>query len=68
MVKHEKTYSDNQHVFISFAFDTFGFLAPDAVNLLKRVQKAMHINVVSHKSMNVVFQRLSFTIQNGLAA
>jgi hypothetical protein len=28
MAKHEKTYSDNQHVFIPFAFDIFGFLAP----------------------------------------
>jgi hypothetical protein len=31
MVKHERTCSDNQHMFISFAFDTFGFLAPEAV-------------------------------------
>jgi len=28
MIKHEKTCSDNQHAFISFAFDIFGFLAP----------------------------------------
>jgi hypothetical protein len=28
VVKHEKTCSDNQHVFIPFDFDTFGFLAP----------------------------------------
>jgi hypothetical protein len=35
-----------RHVFISFAFDTFGFLAPEAVNLSKRVQKVMHSNVV----------------------
>jgi len=26
VVKYEKTYSDNQHAFIPFAFDTFGFL------------------------------------------
>ncbi|KAK2372319.1 hypothetical protein QL285_073465 [Trifolium repens] len=68
MVKHEKTCSDNQHVFIPFAFDTFGFLAPDAVDLLKMVQKVMHSNVMSPRSMNVVFQRLSFVIQKGLAA
>ncbi|PNY14294.1 auxilin-like protein, partial [Trifolium pratense] len=36
VVKHEKACSDNQHVFIPFAFDTFGFLAPDVVDLLKR--------------------------------
>ncbi|GAU17410.1 hypothetical protein TSUD_232870 [Trifolium subterraneum] len=68
MSKHEKACSDNQHVFIPFAFDTFGFLAPEAVNLLKRVQKVMHSNVVSPRSRNVVFQRLGFAIQKGLAA
>jgi hypothetical protein len=30
MVKHEKTCSDNQHVLIPFAFDTFNFLASEA--------------------------------------
>jgi hypothetical protein len=39
VVKHEKTCSENQHAFIPFAFDTFGFLAPDVVDLLQRVQK-----------------------------
>lgn len=28
VAKHEKACLHNQHVFISFAFDTFGFLAP----------------------------------------
>jgi hypothetical protein len=51
-----------------FAFDTFGFLAPEAVDLLKRIQKFMHINVMSPTSMNVVFQRFGFTIQKYLAA
>jgi len=59
--------SDNQHAFIPFAFDTFGFLAPEVVDLLHRVQKVMHINVMSPKSMNVVFTRISFAIQKGLA-
>ncbi|KAI3506918.1 hypothetical protein L1887_21559 [Cichorium endivia] len=39
--KHEKTCIENQHVFIPFAFDTFGFLAPETVELLNRVQQ-MH--------------------------
>jgi hypothetical protein len=55
MVKHEKACSDNQHVFILFAFDTFDFLAPEAVELLNRIQKIMHSNVMSPMSMNVVF-------------
>jgi hypothetical protein len=53
----------NQHAFITFAFYTFGFLAPEVVDLLNRVQKVMHSNIVSHKSMDVVFKRMSFAIQ-----
>jgi hypothetical protein len=68
MVKYEKACSDNQHVFISFAFDTFDFLAPEAVELLNRIQKIMHSNVMSPMSMNVIFQRLGFAIQKDLAA
>nr|GEW35853.1 auxilin-like protein [Tanacetum cinerariifolium] len=37
VTKHEKACIENQHVFIPFAFDTFGFLAPEAVELLNRV-------------------------------
>ena len=37
VAKHEKTCSDNQHAFIPFVFDTFGFLAPEVVDLLHRV-------------------------------
>jgi hypothetical protein len=32
VAKHDKVFSDNQHVFIPFAFDTFGFLAPEVVD------------------------------------
>ncbi|PNX94523.1 ATPase family aaa domain-containing protein [Trifolium pratense] len=46
----------------------FGFLAPEAVDLLGRVQKVMHSNIVSPRSMNVVFRRIGFAIQKGLAA
>jgi hypothetical protein len=38
-VKHEKTCSNNQHAFIRFAFDTFGFLKSEPVDLLKRVKE-----------------------------
>jgi hypothetical protein len=68
VVKHEKACSDNQHTFIPFAFDTFDFLAPEAVDLLHRVQKVMLSNVMSPRSMNVVFTRIGFAIQKGLAA
>ena len=68
VAKHEKTCIENQHVFIPFAFDTFGFLAPEAVELLNRVQRVMHSNIMSPRSMDVVFKRISFAIQKGLAA
>ncbi|GJX09834.1 hypothetical protein Tco_0199693 [Tanacetum coccineum] len=39
VAKHEKACLENQHVFIPFAFDTFGFLAPEAEEFLNRVPK-----------------------------
>jgi hypothetical protein len=66
IAKHGKTCCDNQHVFIQFVFNTFDFLAPEAVNFL-RVQKVMHSNIVSPKYMNVDFQRLGFAIHKVLA-
>ncbi|AES72104.1 hypothetical protein MTR_3g086140 [Medicago truncatula] len=66
LVRHVKTYFDNQYVFILFVFDTFGFLAPEAVDLLHIVQKVMHNNVMSHRFINVVFTKISFAIQKGL--
>ncbi|KAI3721949.1 hypothetical protein L2E82_32969 [Cichorium intybus] len=66
--KHEKACRENQHVFIPFAFDTFGFLASEAVELLNRVQRVMHSTIMSPRSMNFVFKRIGFAIQKGLAA
>ena len=63
VAKHEKPCSDNQHAFIPFAFDTFGFLAPEVVDFLHRVQKVTHSNVMSPRSMNVVFTRIDFAIK-----
>jgi uncharacterized circularly permuted ATP-grasp superfamily protein len=57
-----------QHAFIPLVFDIFGFLASEAVELLKRVQRVMHSNVMTPRSMDVVFRRLGFAIQKGLAA
>lgn len=62
MAKHEKAYSDNQHAFIPFVFDTFYFLAPVTVDLLHRIQRLMNSNVVSLKSINVIFKRNDFVI------
>jgi hypothetical protein len=52
-------------VFIAFAFDTFGFLAPEVVDVLKRVQRVRHSNVVSTRSQDVVFKRINFAIKKG---
>ncbi|GKF44742.1 hypothetical protein Tco_0131294 [Tanacetum coccineum] len=43
VTKHEKTCIKNQYMFIPFVFDTFGFLAPVAVELLSRVQQVTRI-------------------------
>jgi len=37
MAEHEKECSDNQHVFIPFVFDIFGFLPLEVLDLLHRV-------------------------------
>ncbi|GJT69214.1 hypothetical protein Tco_1028500 [Tanacetum coccineum] len=68
VTKHEKACNENQYVFIPFAFDTFGFLAPKAVELLNRVQRVMHNNVMTPRSTDVVFKRIGFAIQKRLAA
>ncbi|GJZ14240.1 hypothetical protein Tco_0549470 [Tanacetum coccineum] len=68
VTKHEKACIENQHMFIPFTFDTFGFLAPEAVELLNRVQRVMNSIVMTPRSTNVVIQRISFAIQKGLAA
>nr|GEV73554.1 hypothetical protein [Tanacetum cinerariifolium] len=68
VTKHKKSCIKNQHVFIPFAFDTFGFLTPEAVELLSRVQRDMHNNVLTPRSTDVVFKRIGFAIQKGLAA
>ena len=52
VTKHENMCSPNQHVFIPFAFDTFGLLALDIVDLLHIIQKVMHINVMYPRSTN----------------
>jgi len=33
--------------FTPFTIDTFSFLTPETVDLLQRIQKIMHINVIS---------------------
>jgi hypothetical protein len=48
---------------MSFAFDTFDFLAPEVVSFLQKVQKVMNNNVVFPRAMNVIFKRIDFVIQ-----
>ena len=68
VAKHEKACLENQHVFVPFAFDTFGVLAPEAVRLLNRVQKVVNSISSSLKVSNFVFSRIRFAIQKGVAA
>jgi hypothetical protein len=50
------------------SLETHKFLALEVVSLLQRVQKVMNNNVVFPRAMNVVFKRIGFAIQKGLAA
>ncbi|MFS8013705.1 putative exostosin [Helianthus anomalus] len=68
VAKHEKACIENQHVFVSFAFDTFGALAPDVVRFLKRVQQVVNSNTTHVKRQNFVFSKVGFAIQKGVAA
>ncbi|MFS7995524.1 putative deacetylvindoline O-acetyltransferase [Helianthus anomalus] len=68
VAKHEKACIENQHVFVPFAFDTFGALAPDAVRFLKRVQQVISSNTAHVKGQNFVFSRVGFAIQKRVAA
>jgi hypothetical protein len=43
-------------------------LKPEAVDVLKRVQRVMHSNAVYPRSQDVVFKRINFAIQKRLAA
>lgn len=66
--KRSEACKVNQHGFIPFAFDTFGFLAPEAVELLKRVQKVMDNNVIIVGSNEIVLRRINFSIHKGHAS
>nr|GEX86755.1 putative reverse transcriptase domain-containing protein [Tanacetum cinerariifolium] len=68
VAKHEKACLENQHVFIPFAFDTFGFLAPEAEEFLTRAQRVVQSNFLTPKTQNFIFSRIGFAIQKGVAA
>ncbi|MFS8032889.1 hypothetical protein Hanom_Chr17g01562991 [Helianthus anomalus] len=40
--KHAKACAENQHVFVHFAFDTFGSLTLEVIHFLTRVQRVIH--------------------------
>ncbi|KAJ0432040.1 hypothetical protein HanIR_Chr17g0854941 [Helianthus annuus] len=58
VAKHEKACIENHHVFVPFAFDTFGAFTPDAVRFVKRVQQVV-------KGQNFMFSRecISFNLR-----
>nr|GEV96149.1 putative exostosin-like protein [Tanacetum cinerariifolium] len=57
VAKHEKACLENQHVFIPFAFDTFGFLAPETEKFLNRVQRVVQ-NLIKKFLRNFVDEAL----------
>ncbi|MFS7944655.1 hypothetical protein Hanom_Chr06g00514781 [Helianthus anomalus] len=47
MDKHAKACAENLHIFVPFAFDTFGSLAPEAIHFLTRVQQVICNNCLT---------------------
>ncbi|KAJ0523272.1 putative exostosin [Helianthus annuus] len=66
--KHAKACVENQHVFVPFAFDTFGSLASEAIQFLIRVQRVIHNNCSTSGGQGFIFGKLRFTIQKGVMA
>jgi hypothetical protein len=63
----EKNYILAISIFLYYLFLTlFDFLATMDINLLKRVQKVMHNNIVSPKYLNVVFRMIYCVIKKRL--
>lgn len=60
-----KTSMENQYTFILFAFGTCVFNMSD-VKLLNIVQWVMHNNVMTVRSIDVVFKRIKFVTQKML--
>ena len=67
VVKHDRACTENQHVFVPLAFDTFGGFAPEAVRFLQRVKRVVAGTCMLPTAGNLVISRLSFAIQKGLA-
>ncbi|GJR77865.1 hypothetical protein Tco_0090230 [Tanacetum coccineum] len=59
VAKHEKACLENQHVFIPFAFDTFGFLAPEAEEFLNR-------STLPTKGMRSIISTVSISLEDFL--
>lgn len=49
-------------IFNPFMFNTFDFLELEIVDIVQRVQRIIHKNVVSPSYMNVAFKRIGFVI------
>jgi hypothetical protein len=53
---------------INFQFNYIFYKIYIYYNILKRVQRVMHSNMMSLKSLNILFKRINFIIQKRLAA
>ncbi|XP_076954527.1 BTB/POZ domain-containing protein POB1-like [Bidens hawaiensis] len=65
IAKHEKACTENQHAFVPFAFDTFGYLVPDEATFLKRVQLVVHSNSTTSKNDNIPFEAKEAMVASG---
>ncbi|GKC81139.1 hypothetical protein Tco_1136856, partial [Tanacetum coccineum] len=64
VAKHEKACLENQHVFIPFAFDTFGFLAPEAENRVKAIESVPSLENVTVRFGMVIDEHFSSLVMH----
>lgn len=56
--QQEKVFLETQYAFILLAFDTFGFLAAEAVNFLNRIKRVIHSNILTNKGQDYLLAGL----------
>ncbi|GJX37316.1 hypothetical protein Tco_0250619, partial [Tanacetum coccineum] len=67
-VKYEAKCADIGYDFLPFSFSSFGELEKDAVTLLKRIQKFSMAQDIGARADVHIFNRISFSITEGVGA
>lgn len=68
LVNKKNASLENQHVFIHFAFDTFGFLVIEFAVFQNMVKRVVHSKFSASKTQSIDFSRIGLAIQKRIAA